>query len=352
MDEKPPHIFIAKNSSNKIIHVTNLPNKGYTDQDILKLAEPFGKVCDVLIIRSKNEAFIETNFKEAAAAAVKYSESNPVRINKQQVTLSIFGHKKTYGKSLEEDEPEEPAESAAQPDLPPGFIKCYMLEDPPLKHEDKCVVLVSNLPDFQCNVDEITNLAKPFGGVTDVLVVSTHKEVFRKGYRVSSHTCSPTIWTMSTACTATPYPHRSLTRTKILAHKRAQKSGPASVPHPLAHQSLSVWRRRGRPSAPWTSEIFPRMSSESHTGVPDPCVRARLVALADFRSSQRVARSSVRVFHAGRERSRRERRSEFLFSVHLASRSFSVVDFPLIPFPESGEASEDNLGPKLNQIIA
>ncbi|CAJ0950626.1 unnamed protein product [Ranitomeya imitator] len=29
-------------------------------------------------------------------------------------------------------------------------------------------------------------------------------------------------------------------RTKILAHKRAQKSGPGSVPHPLAHQSLSV----------------------------------------------------------------------------------------------------------------
>ncbi|CAJ0920785.1 unnamed protein product [Ranitomeya imitator] len=46
-------------------------------------------------------------------------------------------------------------------------------------------------------------------------------------------------------------------RTKILAHKRAEKSGPGSVPHPLAHQSLSVWRRRGRPSAPWTSQTLP-----------------------------------------------------------------------------------------------
>ncbi|CAJ0964902.1 unnamed protein product [Ranitomeya imitator] len=53
---------------------------------------------------------------------------------------------------------------------------------------------------------------------------------FRRGYRVNSHTCSPTKRTMSTACTATPYPHRSLSRTKILAHKRAQKSGPGSVP--------------------------------------------------------------------------------------------------------------------------
>ncbi|CAJ0964565.1 unnamed protein product [Ranitomeya imitator] len=63
---------------------------------------------------------------------------------------------------------------------------------------------------------------------------------FPEGYRVNSHTCSPTMRTMSTACTATPNPHRSLSRTKILAHKRAQKSGPCSVPHPLAHQSLSV----------------------------------------------------------------------------------------------------------------
>ncbi|CAJ0930086.1 unnamed protein product, partial [Ranitomeya imitator] len=64
--------------------------------------------------------------------------------------------------------------------------------------------------------------------------------VSSEGYRVNSHTCIPTMRTMSTACTATPYPHRSLSRTKILAHKRAQKSGPGSVPHPLAHQSLSV----------------------------------------------------------------------------------------------------------------
>ncbi|XP_073411178.1 zinc finger protein 638 [Dendrobates tinctorius] len=169
--------FIAKNN-NKIIHVTNLPDKGYSDQDILKLAEPFGKVCDILIIRSRNEAFMETNFKEAAAAAVKYSESVPVKINNKQVTLSLFGQKKTYVKSPEQNEKVEPAKSAAQTDLPPGFIKCYMLEDPPLKHDDKCVILISNLPDSKYTVDEITNLAKPFGGVTDVLVVSTHKEAY------------------------------------------------------------------------------------------------------------------------------------------------------------------------------
>ncbi|CAJ0953797.1 unnamed protein product [Ranitomeya imitator] len=41
-----------------------------------------------------------------------------------------------------------------------------------------------------------------------------------KGYSVNSHNCNPTIRTMSTACTATPYPHRSDSWTKPLTHKR------------------------------------------------------------------------------------------------------------------------------------
>ncbi|CAJ0966086.1 unnamed protein product [Ranitomeya imitator] len=84
---------------------------------------------------------------------------------------------------------------------------------------------------------------------------------FPEGYRVNSHTCSLTIRTMSTACTATPYPHRSLNRTMILAHKRAQKSGPGSVPHPLAHQSLSVAETRTSISSLDVSFLF-RLVSE------------------------------------------------------------------------------------------
>ncbi|CAJ0950960.1 unnamed protein product [Ranitomeya imitator] len=61
---------------------------------------------------------------------------------------------------------------------------------------------------------------------------------------------------MSTACTATPYPHRSLSRTKILAHKCAQKSGPGSVPHPLAYQSLSVAETRTSISSLDVSFLF------------------------------------------------------------------------------------------------
>ncbi|KAG8550727.1 hypothetical protein GDO81_022141 [Engystomops pustulosus] len=194
--------FTSKNATGKIIHVTNLPDSGYTDQDILKTVQPFGKVCDILIVRSKNEAFMETNFREAAEAAIKFSESTPVIINKKRITLSLAGQStlqkpvKSAEKVVKEkEEPAKPSPPKAAPEqeekvekppekskhdieVPPGFVKSYMLDEPPLKQNEKCVVIMSNLPEAQYTVEEITNLAKPFGSITDVLIVANHRKAY------------------------------------------------------------------------------------------------------------------------------------------------------------------------------
>ncbi|XP_063781362.1 zinc finger protein 638 isoform X2 [Pseudophryne corroboree] len=192
----PLNKFTNKNRGGNVIHVTDLPDSGYTDQDILKIIQPFGKVCDVLIVRSKNEAFIETTFKEAASAAVGFSETTPVMINHKRVTLSLVGEKKpvkkesmsgktsvTHAKNapptakMDKDKPLK--EAAVKPEeLPPGFVKRYKLADPPLKDSDKCVVAISNLPETQYTVDEVSNLAKPFGGVNDILIIPTHRKAY------------------------------------------------------------------------------------------------------------------------------------------------------------------------------
>ncbi|KAE8628684.1 hypothetical protein XENTR_v10000171 [Xenopus tropicalis] len=224
--------FKNKPNPGTIIHVTNLPDSGYTDQDILKIVQPFGKVCDILIIRSKNEAYLETNFKEAAAAAVKFSETSPVMINNTRLTLCLAGQKlesekkeaipasvdktpvKTTTLPVNTAKPEnkttpkldakkdasgkgaavtkgqekvtkttqgsantKPTEKAKVPDvIPPGFVKCYKLTEPPMKDADKCVVLISNLPETPVTVEELSNLAKPFGGVNDIIIISTHRK--------------------------------------------------------------------------------------------------------------------------------------------------------------------------------
>lgn len=42
-------------SCGTVLHISDLPDDGYTDQDIEKIVLPFGKVSDFVVFRSKNE---------------------------------------------------------------------------------------------------------------------------------------------------------------------------------------------------------------------------------------------------------------------------------------------------------
>ncbi|CAH2299316.1 zinc finger 638-like isoform X1 [Pelobates cultripes] len=175
----PLHKFKSKSNSGTIIHVTNLPDFGYTDQDIMKIVQQFGKVSDILIIRSKNEAYLQTNFKEAATAAVKFSETVPVMVNNTRVTLSLAGQKKEPEKVQVKVEVKKPSQKKPPREvIPSGFIKTYKLAEPMFQDTERCVILVSNLPEGQSGVEEISNLAKPFGGVVDIIFVSTHRKAY------------------------------------------------------------------------------------------------------------------------------------------------------------------------------
>ncbi|KAM4866954.1 zinc finger protein 638 isoform 1-T1 [Thomomys bottae] len=44
--------------------------------------------------------------------------------------------------------------------------------------EEMCVVLISDLPNKGYSVEEIYNIAKPFGGVKDILILSSHKKAY------------------------------------------------------------------------------------------------------------------------------------------------------------------------------
>ncbi|NXW10692.1 ZN638 protein, partial [Fregetta grallaria] len=68
-------------SCGTVLQISDLPDDGFSDQDIKKIVQPFGKVSDLLVLRSRNEAFLEMNYKEAVIAAVKYAETVPVLVN-------------------------------------------------------------------------------------------------------------------------------------------------------------------------------------------------------------------------------------------------------------------------------
>ena len=43
--------------------------------------------------------------------------------------------------------------------------------------EEICVVLISDLPNKGYSIEEVYNLVKPFGGLKDILILSSHKKV-------------------------------------------------------------------------------------------------------------------------------------------------------------------------------
>nr|XP_033809265.1 zinc finger protein 638 isoform X2 [Geotrypetes seraphini] len=210
----PLQRFKSKLNPGTVIHISELPDDGYTDQDIIKIVQPFGKVSDILIIRSKNEAYLETNYKEAAVAAVKFSETVPVLINRKRVKLRIAKQQKpaepeekskedvqkkaNSGTTTKTDKtgssakPPEKTTPTVKPDFsqPKGSGKGSgnkgKTVEPVKKKKVKpvaeeianSVILVTNLPDKGYTVEEISNMAKPFGGVKDIIILSSHKKAY------------------------------------------------------------------------------------------------------------------------------------------------------------------------------
>ncbi|KFO81264.1 Zinc finger protein 638, partial [Cuculus canorus] len=76
-------------SRRTVLRISELPQGGFSDQDIKKIVQPFGKVSDLLVLRSRNEAFLEMNYKEAVVAAVEYGETVPVLVNGKRVKISV-----------------------------------------------------------------------------------------------------------------------------------------------------------------------------------------------------------------------------------------------------------------------
>ncbi|KFR08059.1 Zinc finger protein 638, partial [Nipponia nippon] len=76
-------------STGTVLQISDLPDDGFSDQDIKKIVQPFGKVSDLIVLRSRNEAFLEMNYKEAVIAAVKYGETVPVLVNGKRVKISV-----------------------------------------------------------------------------------------------------------------------------------------------------------------------------------------------------------------------------------------------------------------------
>ncbi|XP_074519009.1 RNA-binding protein 20 [Halichoeres trimaculatus] len=78
-----------KATAGRVIHICNLPEGSCTENDVINLGLPFGKVTNYILMRSTHQAFLEMAYVEAAQAMVQYYQLTPAMINNQKLLIRM-----------------------------------------------------------------------------------------------------------------------------------------------------------------------------------------------------------------------------------------------------------------------
>jgi len=76
----------------RVIHIRKLPGD-VTEGEVISLGLPFGKVTNLLMLKGKNQAFIEMNTEEAANTMVNYYTSVTPVLRGQPIYIQFSNHK-------------------------------------------------------------------------------------------------------------------------------------------------------------------------------------------------------------------------------------------------------------------
>lgn len=87
LDSKP--FPPRKGTVGRVVHICNLPEGSCTENDVINLGLPFGKVTNYILMRSTHQAFLEMAYVEAALAMVQYYQLTPAMINNQKLLIRM-----------------------------------------------------------------------------------------------------------------------------------------------------------------------------------------------------------------------------------------------------------------------
>ncbi|XP_039898932.1 matrin 3-like 1.2 isoform X6 [Simochromis diagramma] len=78
-----------QSGSSKVVYIGQIPNSKYTDEEVLKLAEPYGRVKKYFLNRIRRECFLEMcNAEDAEKMAADY-KAKPLRFSGKRLTLYV-----------------------------------------------------------------------------------------------------------------------------------------------------------------------------------------------------------------------------------------------------------------------
>lgn len=96
------------NAPSRVIHIRNIPND-VTEAEIIHLGIPFGRVTNVLVLKGKNQAFLEMDDESSASAMVNYFTNCVAQLRERSVYVQFSNHKE-----LKTDQTHSNASASAQ----------------------------------------------------------------------------------------------------------------------------------------------------------------------------------------------------------------------------------------------
>lgn len=84
--------FIFAGKPSRVIHIRNIPNES-SEGEVINLGISFGRVTNVLVLKGKNQAFLEMADEIAATAMVTYFNANPPNIRGRTVYVQFSNHR-------------------------------------------------------------------------------------------------------------------------------------------------------------------------------------------------------------------------------------------------------------------
>ncbi|XP_014218762.1 polypyrimidine tract-binding protein 1 isoform X4 [Copidosoma floridanum] len=76
----------------RVIHIRNIPND-VSENEVVHLGVPFGRVTNVLVLKGKNQAFLEMSDENVATQAVNYYSTMPAQLRGRSVFVQYSHHR-------------------------------------------------------------------------------------------------------------------------------------------------------------------------------------------------------------------------------------------------------------------
>ncbi|KAL8625612.1 hypothetical protein ACOMHN_043887 [Nucella lapillus] len=91
-DAKKVKLDGGANPPSRVVHIRSLPHE-VAETDVVQLGMPFGKMTNVLVLKQKNQAFLEFSEESAAVNMVSYYSSNPAQVRLKPCYVQFSNHK-------------------------------------------------------------------------------------------------------------------------------------------------------------------------------------------------------------------------------------------------------------------